>query len=119
MKTVVTRRIVRNKRLGQAAYVWALPMIADSAGAHAHFTARRERGDSYSAAARNLTNRGLGMLHHCLHTRQHYDETKAFPTRHTTPPAARKPSARQTHQHRGKPDAAHPHQQQQAAVSDL
>jgi transposase len=28
MKTVVTRRIVRNKRLGQAAYLWALPLIA-------------------------------------------------------------------------------------------
>lgn len=70
MKTVVTRRVVRNKRLGQAAYLWALPMLAHSPGAHAHFTARRERGDSYSAAARNLTNRGIGMLHHCLQTGQ-------------------------------------------------
>jgi hypothetical protein len=68
MKTVVTRRVVRNKRLGQAAYLWALPMLAHSPGAHAHFTARRQRGDSYSAAARNLTNRGMGMLHHCLQT---------------------------------------------------
>lgn len=79
MKTVVIRRVVRNKRLGQAAYLWALPMIAHSPAAHAHFTARRERGDSYSAAARNLTNRGMGMLHHCLQTRQHYEEAKAFP----------------------------------------
>ena len=61
MKTVVTRRVVRNKRLGQAAYLWALPMLAHSPGAHAHFTARRERGDSCSAAARNLTNRGMGI----------------------------------------------------------
>src|SRR5205823_12586679 len=44
MKTVVTRRIVRNKRLGQAAYLWALPMIAHSPAAHAHFTGRRDRG---------------------------------------------------------------------------
>lgn len=79
MRTIVTRRVVRNKRLGQAAYLWALPMIAHSPAAHAHFTARREHGDSYSAAARNLTNRGLGMLHHCLQTRQPYDEIKAFP----------------------------------------
>ena len=43
MKTVVTRRVVRNKRLGQAAYLWALPMLAHSPGAHAHFTARRAR----------------------------------------------------------------------------
>jgi hypothetical protein len=80
-KTVVTRRVVRNKRLGQAAYLWALPLLAHSPGAHEHFTRRRERGDSYSAAARNLTNRGLGMLHHCLKTRQLYDENKAFQAR--------------------------------------
>jgi hypothetical protein len=46
MKTLVARRVVRNKRLGQAAYLWALPMIAHSPGAHARFVARRERGDS-------------------------------------------------------------------------
>jgi transposase len=95
MKTVVTRRIVRNKRLGQAAYLWALPMIAHSPAAHAHFTARRVRGDSYSAAARNLTNRGMGMLHHCLQTRQHYDESKAFPNHHQHPVTSDKPSADQ------------------------
>ena len=98
MKTLVTRRVVRNKRLGQAAYLWALPMIAHSPGAHAHFVARRERGDSYSAAARNLTNRAIGMLHHCLQTRQHYDETKAFPSRHVQPVTSDKPPAGQARQ---------------------
>lgn len=78
MKTVVTMRVVRNKRLGQAAYLWALPMLAHSPGARAHYDRRRAAGDSYSAAARNLTNRGLGMLYHCLQTRQLYDENKAF-----------------------------------------
>ena len=78
-KTVVTMRVVRNKRLGQAAYLWALPMLAHSPGARAHYDRRRATGDSYSAAARNLTNRGLGMIHHCLHTGQHYDEAHAFP----------------------------------------
>ena len=73
-------RVVRNKRLGQAAYLWALPLLAHSPGACAHYDRRRSTGDSYSAAARNLTNRGLGMPHHCLHTRQLYNETKAFPT---------------------------------------
>jgi transposase len=57
MKPIVTRRVVRNKRLGQAAYLWAPPMIAHSPAAHAHFAAR--------------INRGIGMLHHCLQT-QHY-----------------------------------------------
>jgi transposase len=98
MKTVVTRRVVRNKRLGQAAYLWALPMIAHSPAAHAHFTARRERGDSYSAAARNLTNRGMGMLHHCLQTRQRYDEAKAFPNRAKDIATSGKPSAEQAYQ---------------------
>jgi len=32
MKSVVTRRVVRNKRLGQATYLWALPMLAHSPG---------------------------------------------------------------------------------------
>jgi hypothetical protein len=73
-------------------------MIAHSPGAHAHFTARRDRGDSYSAAARNLTNRALGMLHHCLQTRQHYDEDKAFPNRHDQPVTSDKPSAGKAYQ---------------------
>jgi hypothetical protein len=98
MKTIVTRRVVRNKRLGQAAYLWALPMLAHSPGAHAHFTARREHGDSYSAAARNLTNRGIGMLHHCLQTGQHYDETKAFPTTADHRATSGKPRADQAFQ---------------------
>ena len=98
MKTIVTRRVVRNKRLGQAAYLWALPMIAHSPAAHAHFTARRERGDSYSAAARNLTNRGMGMLHHCLQTRQLYSEAKAFPNRGKDVATSGKPSAEQAYQ---------------------
>jgi transposase len=98
MKTVVTRRVVRNKRLGQAAYLWALPMLAHSPSAHAHFTARRQRGDSYSAAARSLTNRGIGMLHHCLQTRQHYDESRAFPNRPAHPVTSGKPSAHDAHQ---------------------
>jgi len=93
MKTIVTRRVVRNKRLGQAAYLWALPMIAHSPAAHAHFTARRERGDSYSAAARNLTNRGIGMLHHCLQNREPYDETRAFPDHAARAVTSSKPQA--------------------------
>ena len=110
MKTIVTRRVVRNKRLGQAAYLWALPMIAHSPAAHAHFTARRERGDSYSAAARNLTNRGIGMLHHCLQTRQHYDETSAFPGHRVT---SSRPLASQASQE----TEAHPHPDQHATTS--
>ncbi len=80
LKTSVTMRVVRNKRLHQAAYLWTLPLLVHSPGARAHYDRRRARGDSYSAAARNLGNRHLGMLYHCLQTRQLYDENKAFPT---------------------------------------
>jgi transposase len=83
-KTTVTMRVVHNKRLGHASYLWALPMLAHSPGARNHYQRRRDRGDSYSAAARHLANRGLGMLHHCLTTGRPYDETKASPT----PPTA-------------------------------
>jgi hypothetical protein len=107
MKTIVTRRVVRNKRLGQAAYLWALPMIAHSPAAHAHFTARRERGDSYSAAARNLANRGMGMLHHCLQTRQYYDETKAFPNQGTQRATSDRPLAGQAYQETEAPEHIH------------
>ena len=79
-KTAVTARIVRNKRLGQVGYLWALSLLTASPGARAHYDRRRSRGDNYSAAARNLANRYLGILHHCLQTGTTYDEHKAFPT---------------------------------------
>jgi hypothetical protein len=53
--------------------------------------------DSYSAAARNLTNRGMGMLHHCLQTRQRYDETRAFPNRPEQSVTSGRPPARNAH----------------------
>ncbi len=79
-KTSVTRRVVRNRRLGQAGYLWALPLLTHSPGARAHYEHRRERGDSYNAAARHLANRYFGILFYCLQNRRTYDETKAFPT---------------------------------------
>ncbi len=71
-------RVVRNKRLNHAAYLWALPLILYSADARMHYDRRRQSGDSHTAASRNLANRYIGMLHHCLQTRQIYDPVKAF-----------------------------------------
>jgi transposase len=79
-KRSVTRRVVRNRRLCQAGYLWALPLLTHSPGARAHYEHRRERGDSYNAAARHLANRYFGILFHCLQNRLTYDETTAFPT---------------------------------------
>jgi hypothetical protein len=35
-------------------------------------------GDRHSAATRNLFNKLIGQLHHCLQTGQTFDEAKAF-----------------------------------------
>jgi hypothetical protein len=51
-----------------------------SPGARAHYDRRKTTGDRHVAAQRNLFNRLIGCLHHCLETRQHYNESIAFPT---------------------------------------
>ena len=78
-KRSVTRRHVKNNRLAQAGYIWAFAALTPSPGARAHYDRRRQAGDRHAAALRNLCNRFLGCLHHCLATRQHYDENTAFP----------------------------------------
>ena len=75
----VTRRKVKNNRLAAAGYTWAFAALTASPGARAHYDRRRDAGDRHAAAQRNLFNRLLGCLHHCLATGQHYDEATAFP----------------------------------------
>ena len=75
----VTHRRVKNNRLAAAGYTWAFSALTASPGARAHYDRRRETGDRHAAAPRNLFGRLLGCLHRCLATRQHYDETIAFP----------------------------------------
>ncbi|MBA4867359.1 IS110 family transposase, partial [Streptomyces sp. PSKA54] len=77
----VMARRVKNQRLAAAGYVWAFAALTASPGARAHYDRRRETGDRHTAAQRNLFNRLLGCLHHCLTTRTNYDETAAFPPR--------------------------------------
>jgi transposase len=79
LKRSVSMRVVRNRRLCHAGYLWALPLPVHSPGARAHYDQRHQRGDTYSAAARNLVRRFFGILYRCLHTRINYDEAKAFP----------------------------------------
>ena len=79
VRSVTTRRI-KNQRLAAAGYVWAFSALTASPGARAHYDRRRRHGDSHVAAQRNLFNRLLGCLHHCLATGTHYDEAIAFPT---------------------------------------
>lgn len=79
VRSVTTRRI-KNQRLAAAGYVWAFSALTASPGARAHYDRRRARGDGHVAAQRNLFNRMLGCLHHCLATGNTYDEAIAFPT---------------------------------------
>ena len=90
-KRAVTARVVRNKRLGQVGFLWAFSLLTASPGARAHYDRRREHGDRHAAACRNLANRYLGILHHCLQTGTTYDESTAFPStdnQHAASPTA-------------------------------
>jgi transposase len=78
--TSITRRLIKNNRLAAVGFTWAFMAITNSPSARVHYTRRRTTGDGHPAALRHLFNRMLGQLHHCLHTGQTYDETKAFPT---------------------------------------
>ncbi|MDT7597346.1 MAG: hypothetical protein QOJ06_2892 [Pseudonocardiales bacterium] len=84
----VTHRRVKNQRLAAAGYVWAFSALTASPGARTHYDRRKTTGDRHTTAQRNLFNRLLGCLHHCLQTRQHYNEHIAFPTTHNTPTTA-------------------------------
>lgn len=75
----VSRRRIKNNRLADAGYSWTLSSLRTSPGARLHYDRRRAIGDRHSAAQRNLYNRFLGMLHHCLQTKTPFDEKTAFP----------------------------------------
>jgi transposase len=79
-KTSVRVRRVKNDRLATAGYRWAFCTLLPSPGARAHYDKRRTAGDWHAAALRNLTNKLLGCLFHCLQARTFYDEAIAFPT---------------------------------------
>jgi transposase len=76
----ICHRRVKNDRLAAAGFLWAFVAATHSQPAKAHYRRRRDIGDRHPAALRNLFNRMLGCLHHCLNTGQTYDEQKAFAT---------------------------------------
>jgi hypothetical protein len=79
----VLHRRVKNQRLASVGYVWAFAALTASPGVRAHYDRRKTRGDGHAAAQRNLFNRLIGVLHHCLQTRHHYEESIAFPAGRT------------------------------------
>jgi transposase len=80
-KSSITRRWVKNDRLNHAGYLWAFASLRASAGANNHYRRRREQGDWHAAAQRNLFNRMIGQLYHCIQHHKPFDEQTAFPTR--------------------------------------
>jgi transposase len=85
--TVMHRRI-KNQRLASVGYLWAFAALTASPGARAHYDRRKAAGDRHVAAQRNLFNRMIGILHHCLATGTKYNEHTAFPAVETNAPAA-------------------------------
>ena len=76
---IVRNRKVKNQRLAAAGYVWIFGALP-APGIKEHYDRRRAAGDRHAAAMRNLFNRLLGCLHHCLQTGQTFDLDKAFPS---------------------------------------
>lgn len=76
----IRTRKVKNQRLATTGYVWAFAALTSSTGAREHYDRPRHAGDRHVVAERNLFNRLLGCLHHCLQTPQIYSEQQAFPT---------------------------------------
>lgn len=89
----VMHRRVKNQYLAAAGYSWAFSALTASPGARAHYDRRRTTGDRRIAAQRNLFNRLLGCLHHCLVIGQTYNEDTAFPTTTPVPPASKEVAA--------------------------
>jgi transposase len=76
---VVSSRRICNRRLGDACHWWAFAALTKSPGARAHYDRRRAAGDTHNAALRNLANKLLGKLWHCLQHNISYEETTAWP----------------------------------------
>jgi transposase len=81
---LVRHRRVKNQRLAAAGYVWIFGALP-SPQVKAEYDRRRDLGDRHTAAMRNVFNRFLGCLHHCLQTGQKFDPGKAFPATSTPP----------------------------------
>jgi transposase len=83
----VMHRKVKNQRLAAVGYIWSFAALTASPGARAHYDRRKAGNERHVAAQRNLFNRLLGMLHHCLQNNIPYNEAIAFPTAAANTPA--------------------------------
>ena len=81
-KKVIAARFIYNDRLIDALMSQAFASLIRSPGARAYYDQLRTRGIGYRPALRQLANRLVGILHGCLKTGTHYDETTAWPQPH-------------------------------------
>nr|WP_285509652.1 hypothetical protein [Streptomyces sp. NBRC 13847] len=72
-------RKVKNQRLPAVGYVWAFGSLTRSPGARAHYDRDKQLADRHLAAQRNLSNRFMGILFHCLQNGHTYNAAIAFP----------------------------------------
>jgi transposase len=74
----VKARYIRNSRLIDACWQWALPAMKTSPGARAYYDAHNPGPHTGKTARRKLANKLVGILHGCLKHRVLYDEAIAF-----------------------------------------
>ncbi|WP_239081804.1 hypothetical protein [Streptomyces sp. SID9727] len=74
---VVVARAVKNQRLASAGYMWSFAALR-SHEPREHYDGRGASGERHTAALRNLFNKLLGCLYHCLKTRTLYDPERDF-----------------------------------------
>lgn len=79
-KTTDLARRIKNQRLASLGYIWAFAALIAPSGARAHYDRRHAAEGRHVTAQRNLSNRLLGCLHHCLTHRFPYDEQTALPS---------------------------------------
>jgi Transposase/Transposase IS116/IS110/IS902 family len=90
---IVRARYVHNDRLLDALSRQAQSALKASPGARAYYDTQRARGVGHQAALRQLANRLVGILHGCLSSRTHYNETTAWPHHTTTSQTRQQPAA--------------------------
>ncbi len=74
----VRRRVVRNRRLADATFLWAKSAVNRSPGARQLYDRLHCRGQLHNQALRVVANKLVGCLHACLRDHRPYDEARAW-----------------------------------------